>query len=414
MKNGLALLGLYLLLLPAAELSLRALFFVRDFGEEVESEVRDEPRARLPAYADAPYDPVATWREIWSATDDWLTYQPYTVWSRADHGLLVSVDEEGHRLTHHGSSRPDAPELWMLGGSTTWGMGVPDGETIPSQLAARFDEWGLDVRVRNLGKTGFVSMQEVLLLIRELQLARRPQWVVVYNGANEAIGAAEAPELVNPHYLLNRVQDLFEGKTPKGDAPVARLIAGSAFSRLAQGLRQRMGLEGVAESPASDRRDWRVVEPDGERGADSLLANYGFVADLGFEFDFTPWFFFQPRLGVGAKPLDASEAEILTALREDPEQAWILAFTEQLRDGVRTRFANGAAPRRSHDIADLYQGTGEAVYIDWVHVTHRGNRRIAARIFDEMTRDLCGSEPPPLESRFQAQVSRSCARGQVP
>lgn len=406
-----ALLGLYLLLVPAAELSLRGLFWVRDLGEEVESQERHEPRAMHPAYEGADYDPVATWREIWKATDDWLVYQPYTVWSRRDKGRLVSVDEEGHRVTHHGSQSADAPELWMFGGSTTWGMGVPDEETIPSRLAELFDTWGLDVRVRNLGKTGFVSMQEVLLLIRELQLGRRPQWVVVYDGANEAIGAAEAPELANPHYLLNRIRDLFEGRTPRGEEPLARLISGSATFRLAQSLRSRLGFTDSPAAPPGDRRDWRRVPPDGERGADYLLANYRFVSDLADEFQFTPWFFFQPRLGVGAKPLHASEEEVLAGLRSNPEQAWILTFTEQLRDGVRARLAKGNAPEGLHDISDLYGDVAEPVYIDWVHVTHRGNRRIAARIFDEVRADLCSGRNPSLAPHVQAQLEQQCARG---
>jgi len=410
----LALLGFYLMLLPAAELSLTALFWVRDLAKDsdaIESQGRHEPRAALPAYEGADYDPVATWREIWKATDDWLTYQPYTVWSRRDQGRLVSVDGEGHRVTHHGSQNADAAELWILGGSTTWGMGVPDAETMPSQLASLFDAWGVDVRVRNLGKTGFVSMQEVLLLMRELQLGRRPEWVVVYDGANEAIGAAEAPDMINPHYLLNRVRDLFEGRTPPSEGAVARLLGRSAIFRLVQGLRQRLGFTGSPALPRYAQSDWHAVPPDGERAAGALLANYGFIADLAKEYAFTSWFFFQPRLGVGAKPLHDSEQKILADLRSSAEQVWILEFTQQLRDGVLSGRGKAGVPERVYDISDLYRDVQEPVYIDWVHVTHRGNRRIAARIFDALRADLCSREVSSLATAVQAQLEQACARG---
>ena len=413
--TGLAVLGFYLLLLVFAEGALRTLFWLSDRGGRAApaDAPRDESRARLPAYGGADYDPVETWRELWQATDEWLAYQPYTVWSRRDHGRLVSVDEEGHRRTLPRPEDPAVPELWTFGGSTTWGMGVPDAHTMPSQLAAEFARWGVDVRVRNLGKTGFVSTQEVLLLIRELQRGRRPTWVVVYDGANEGIGSAEAPAQTNPHYLQNRIASLFEGSAGVTESPLRRILEGSGINRLAGALRRRLGLGGGAASGPSGRQDWRTQPPDGARGADWLLANYGFVEDLAAAYDFEAWLFFQPRLGIGEKPLHPSEVELLDEVRADPEHAWILDFTEQLQAGVRRRIAEGSAPARLVDISDLYADVDEAVYIDWVHVTHRGNRRIAARIFETLRPALCRGRDGVEPARARRQLERACRAGEA-
>jgi hypothetical protein len=411
----LALLGFYLLLCIAAEASLRVVFWVSDRlkADGSEEGVRDEPRARLPAYEGAEYDPVETWNELWRATDEWLSYQPYTVWSRRDHGRLVSLDSEGNRTTKYGSDEPGAPELWMFGGSTTWGMGVPDTETMPSRLAALFTDWGLDVHVRNLGKTGFVSTQELLLLIRELQRGRRPEWVVVYDGANEGIGAAEAPAQVSPHYLQNRIAALFEGRTVAGEEPLGRLWRRSGVNRLAGALRRRLGLTGAHTAPPDGRKDWRTQAPDGEAHAGVLMENYGFVEDLARAYGFEAWSFFQPRLGIGLKPLHASEAELLAGLREDPEQTWILEFTEQLQDGVRRRLARGEGPPGVVDISDLYRDVEEPVYIDWVHVTHKGNRRLAARIFERLRRDMCAHRDAVSHPGARRQLNRLCSDGET-
>ena len=57
----------------------------------------------------------------------------------------------------------------MLGGSSLWGFGARDDQTIPSLLARRLHDRGVQVEVKNLSDLGYVSTQEVIGLLRELQ-----------------------------------------------------------------------------------------------------------------------------------------------------------------------------------------------------------------------------------------------------
>ena len=186
--------GFYVFLILAGDGALRLLFHVKDTVSPDNAAGPYEPRAYLPAYEGADFDPVAMWREIKLGTAQWLSYQPYTVWTRKPiQGQYVNVDEQGCRVTEFNSNEPDALRIWMVGGSTTWGMGVPDTETIPSRLAKLFNDSGVPTRILNLGHTGFVSTQEVVTLVRELQMREAPDIWVVYDGLNEGLGWPSDP-----------------------------------------------------------------------------------------------------------------------------------------------------------------------------------------------------------------------------
>ena len=103
----------------------------------------------------------------------------------------------------------------MFGGSTAWGEGAPDDETIPSHLARLMNVWGVDTTVKNLGERGYVSTQEVVFLYRELQAGRRPDVVVFYDGINDAAAASNWPEVPGSHVSLHRIRDRFRfGEVP--------------------------------------------------------------------------------------------------------------------------------------------------------------------------------------------------------
>jgi hypothetical protein len=416
-QTVLALIAVNLLFFIGVEVALRGCFAIRDATRGELPEKPDE-RALLPAYAGADYDPVETWRELWAGTRIWLNYEPYTVWSRkAISGQYVNVDPAGRRVTRHGyegapgvgPSADEVLEIWQLGGSTTWGMGVPDAETIPSRLALLFNDFGVDTRVTNLGDTGMVSTQEVLTLLRSLQTEAPPDLVLFYDGANEPLGVAEAPELLNPHYLVDRIRDLFEERNPKPrQSAVAELWQGSGLFRLGKSLRWRLGLKDAPPPPPPDFENPGGVDSLAARGTAVLFENYGFAEIFGKEFGFRPYFFFQPRPGAGDKPYHPSEEKIIEGLRENAEQDWIMRFAVALRAGVKARLAAGRVPERFYDISDTFAAISDPVYLDWVHLSHRGNRQVAAVLFEALTADLCADPPAHLSIHTHDQLSRAC------
>ena len=87
---------------------------------------------------------------------------------------------------------PDAKTIFMFGGSTLWGTGSPDRNTIPSELQALL---GPEYDIYNFGETGYVSTQELNYLLHRLSLGDIPDTVIFYDGVNDGYAGAYSPSI---------------------------------------------------------------------------------------------------------------------------------------------------------------------------------------------------------------------------
>ena len=71
-------------------------------------------------------------------------------------------------------------KVWVFGGSTAWGVGVPDDGTIAAYL-----EKATRLRTFNLAETGYNAHQSLNLLMKLYVEGGRPEFVVFYDGVNE-------------------------------------------------------------------------------------------------------------------------------------------------------------------------------------------------------------------------------------
>ena len=95
-----------------------------------------EPAVKL----DSAQGGTAAEHEYWKEFDqaNKVTYHPYVLWRRTPYqGELLAIDQNGVRRTLHTQCDDKTFTIWMFGDSVMWGAGAPDGETIPSFVAAR-------------------------------------------------------------------------------------------------------------------------------------------------------------------------------------------------------------------------------------------------------------------------------------
>lgn len=97
----------------------------------------------------------------------------------------VNVNDAGFRSTSSPESFYAELEgaVWFFGGSTTFGYGVADDETVPVYLAEFMKK-----PVINLGRGYYFSEQENMLLAEFLRHGYRPSQVVFFDGLNERCG----------------------------------------------------------------------------------------------------------------------------------------------------------------------------------------------------------------------------------
>ena len=139
-------------------------------------------------------DIVALLRESY-ISNGWV-YESRTGFRESErHGKFVNVSSLGFRRNSKTmptdelliQERSESPYILFLGGSTSFGYGVADYQSIPAYVEAQLsNEERLDVRVANFGRGYYYSKQENDLLEELLTKgARKPIAVVFLDGLNE-------------------------------------------------------------------------------------------------------------------------------------------------------------------------------------------------------------------------------------
>jgi hypothetical protein len=161
---------------------------------------------RPPAYAvrALPEMSASEIQDLWRATR-WMPFK-FAGSAGFVHGQtssrFVNVDQYGVR-SNGGPARPLAHldnATWVFGGSTSFGFGVPDHQTIPAYL-----EQLTGAPVFNLAVRGHSSSMENRLFRYYLRAGYRPKQVVFLDGINEVC----EPDLFSEQMtrLTQRVQD---------------------------------------------------------------------------------------------------------------------------------------------------------------------------------------------------------------
>jgi len=128
-----------------------------------------------------------------------LVFEPYTLFRvRPMRGRFVNVAEQGYRLGDPSAIWPpeaDRVNVFVFGGSTAFGYGVTDAETIPSQLAGQLQELqaGAQVSVYNFATPNHVSVQERIRLEQLILSGYRPAIAVFLDGFGEFIAPYYEP-----------------------------------------------------------------------------------------------------------------------------------------------------------------------------------------------------------------------------
>jgi hypothetical protein len=115
-------------------------------------------------------------------------YVPFLLWGeRPWHSNYINVDESaiGNLRRTVNPTNPACAQhkvIWMFGGSTLLGNGVPDMETIPSHLSRELNAVGPGCfAVLNLGMEGYLTNQELILLVEALKTGQRPDILKAVN-----------------------------------------------------------------------------------------------------------------------------------------------------------------------------------------------------------------------------------------
>lgn len=161
-----------------------------------------DKRAKLPNYPDKQWA-----RQILGEFNQLETrYVPFVEWRRAQyHGKAVTVGADGDRVMPATTKAPVGTVLFF-GGSTMWGTGVEDDQTIP----AFFNRLEPDFRVVNHGESGFSTRQDLAQLVNLVNQNEPMDLVVSYDGNNDAATYCRTDVEINGHVHARKIQRLLK------------------------------------------------------------------------------------------------------------------------------------------------------------------------------------------------------------
>jgi hypothetical protein len=170
-------------------LALGGMFYVRDAfrGDSVPSKLQNPEKLRTvyPGLNDSEIESMLS--ENWNRPYIYSEFTHFT--ERPFNGRYVTVSPVGYRHSSNQGPWPpnsDDINIFVFGGSTTFGYGLPDWQTLPSHLQDGFSRGSArPVRVYNFGVGWYYSTQERILFEKLLFQGHVPDIAIFVDGLND-------------------------------------------------------------------------------------------------------------------------------------------------------------------------------------------------------------------------------------
>ncbi len=312
------------------------------------------------------------YRELIESTR--LIYKPFVGWHLNDYsGRYINI-KEGLRKTYQASSNsPRALRLYAFGASTMWGWGARDDYTIPSYLAKRAEADGLALEVTNFAGHAYVNWQSVVRLAELCAAGKIPDLVIFYEGAADVIGKIRNPDMDRTHWLQEILAERLTERRTNWPYPPVDLKRWFEKHSLAHIFVRKLGA-GLQQRKAS-RTVWSREEERVRQLAREIVGIYGenamFVQKLAKNYDFEPFFYWQPVLRTKASPTEE-------------EVAYRKYFDGLFGDVYRAATEEIESLQFMTDISDAFDDLERSIYIDFAHVGELGNQVVADRMYEQI------------------------------
>lgn len=310
-------------------------------------------------------------------------YYPFVEYiETARFGRFVNVSNQGTRCHYPNrdlcTAKGGMKEIWIFGGSTTFGYGVKDNETIAAYLAERLP----DYRIVNFGAASYYSTIERIRFENLLAEFTPPKAAVFIDGLNDFY-YFNVPDKSHYSPILIAAEDIIVNKPEplraiKND--LKALLGRLAIYRLLQVVRADLALntkttgtdlaslDQISKATASQEQITKAIA--------RLHLNHTIVESIGDKLGISVLTVLQPvpTYGVGHKTSQV------------PSES--LNFGDHANSGFAYRemlTPNGELRRQdSHKLNLANLGISEGMYVDTVHYTPLFSKKIALEIYKRL------------------------------
>jgi lysophospholipase L1-like esterase len=329
----------------------------------------DDPRASLPVYDDHAYA-ERVYRNQKVADFD---YVPFIEWRHKPYSSeTLNIDGNGYRMNGNPAAqfadRANTVTVGFFGGSTIWGTGVDDKNTIP----ALFGNLNSRFRVMNFGERGFDSRQNLNELINLTITQAAPQVVIFYGGYNDV--------WVHCNYAVSK---LLNGHVREQRLRQALLVSEDTQSAVYHYLIEPVYL--VLSRVSGSRGFLPACSNDPQRAAAvaaMIVENWQIAHELVSRHGGKFFAFLQPNAHVGSPNLSYLNMSENRMLRSEEYRA--------VYPLVR-KFAAQKSAKWIIDLSTVLDGD-RLLYVDDAHLSPEGNKTIAKKIYETLRTELASAE----------------------
>lgn len=303
-----------------------------------------------------------------------MEYEQYVGWKSSPFsGTYVNVDSDGNRRTI-APSCDSQDSVFVMGGSSVWGVCVRDDHTIPSLLAQRLCRNGLHFAVVNCGEKGYTFAQNLLHLVLLLRAGHRPSHVLFLDGAND-IAAAHHAGRAGVNGLTDELNGLLKFRQSSHLNQMMSIVGDWYEHSSVIGKMLRWLASIVIGKQTTDPGLKGYTEPElaalTQGIEQNYLVSYHDLAGLSEAYGFTWHCFLQPL--VFTKPHQTSEE-----LRADH------VSNSEFRSLSINTYATLARDSLKNwtDLSSALDSSTATRFLDFCHVSEEANEIISARICD--------------------------------
>lgn len=303
-------------------------------------------------------------------------YEPFIGYKdRPYAGRFINILAEGFRLTRgQGPWPPDRGRFYtvfLFGGSTAYGWGLPDDQTPASHLQEALPGVvaGRELRVYNFARPGYFSTHERILFERLITAGFAPDMAVFVDGLNDFMALEDRPR--NADGLERLFMERAEG--PPEPSILERVPLARAVRRLkAWAVPQPSDPDDAGQSRRAALHDGATFDRIIQRYARSK----GMIDAVAGVNGVRAVFVWQP-VSVYKYDLRYHAFADLQLERYDAPR---LGYPRMAEFAGR-----GTLGDNFIWCADIQEGLSEPLYVDAIHYTDAMSRRVAACITDGMT-----------------------------
>lgn len=294
--------------------------------------------------------------------------QPFKQFTPSQNFEYITINSDGFRGDEIFQKSIDTYRIFILGGSTTFGIvSTSDQTTISGYLQKYFDDSGNDfVEIINAGVTGANSRDEYFHLKTKI-LEFDPDMIILYDGWNDITSRTTFMHLSDEEYSTKPQAETIQINKIENE--------GTGILKLFEKINYQTGIKFGAYI-----KSLITVE---EYGKDTerinLFSKHNWMnaCSLGISNNFSTVIVLQPILGTSDRELSSHENSIKRGTFEANNLQYLKDFDFYSNELMETCSL-------MIDMRNAFDGVNEPVFWDHGHTSDFGNQIIAKKMFEKI------------------------------